>query len=156
MPISYKKLGKCCSAATQGSHSGQPRTELVFPAATGGRRQWVSKTFRDTVNALGLNDTGEYVKNAKGEPAPVKITDARQRVVFHTLRHTYASWLVQKGFPLYTVAKLMGHSSLEMTQRYAHLSPDTVREAAFSLQGQLTAALEGAPKGEVEATAPAA
>ena len=40
--------------------------------------------------------------------------------------------LVQKGTPLYTVATLMGHSTLEMTQRYAHLAPDTTKVAALS------------------------
>lgn len=66
---------------------------------------------------------------------PVRITDARQRVVFHTLRHTYASWLVQKGVPLYTVAELMGHSTIDMTRRYSHLAPDSLRSAAMMIAG---------------------
>ena len=65
------------------------------------------------------------------------VVDSRQRVVFHTLRHTFASWLVQIGTPLYTVSKLMGHSSLKMTERYAHLAPDTQRAAAMDLEGIL-------------------
>jgi integrase len=65
------------------------------------------------------------------------ISDARQRVVFHTLRHTFASWLVQQGTPLYTVAELMGHTTIEMSRRYSHLAPDTLRKAALSLQGAL-------------------
>ena len=65
------------------------------------------------------------------------ITDRRLRVVIHTLRHTFASWHVQIGTPLYTVSKLMGHSSLKMTERYAHLAPDTQRAAAMDLEGFL-------------------
>lgn len=42
----------------------------------------------------------------------------------HALRHTAASWLVQDGVPLYDVAALLGHASLTMTTRYAHLAPD--------------------------------
>ena len=57
------------------------------------------------------------------------ITDRQLRVVFHTLRHTYASWLVMKGVDLYTVQKLMGHKEIKMTQRYAHLSPNKFTEA---------------------------
>jgi len=57
------------------------------------------------------------------------INDPKQKVVFHTLRHTYASWLVMKGVDLYTVQKLLGHKDLKMTQRYAHLSPNKFTEA---------------------------
>ncbi len=45
-------------------------------------------------------------------------------VHFHDLRHTYASRLVQGGVTLYDVMHLMGHKSLRMVQRYAHLAPD--------------------------------
>jgi integrase len=47
---------------------------------------------------------------------------------WHDLRHTFASWLVQDGVPLDRVSKLMGHKSLTMTMRYAHLAPNQLRE----------------------------
>ena len=52
---------------------------------------------------------------------------------FHDLRHTFASKLVTKGAPLYTVQKLLGHSSIDMTMRYAHLSQDATAQAVALL-----------------------
>jgi len=47
----------------------------------------------------------------------------------HTFRHTFASHLVMKGIGLETVSKLLGHSTIEMTMKYAHLAPDHLRKA---------------------------
>lgn len=116
-------------------HDGQPKTALVFPDRHGRRRRSVSDTFERSVNKLGLNDSGEFELNEEGNSVPIIISGARQKVVFHTLRHTFASWLVQKGVPLYTVAELMGHSTIDMTRRYSHLAPDSLRSAAMSLAG---------------------
>ncbi len=90
------------------------------------------------MNKLGLNNTGEFTINEAGESVPIIIKDARQKVVFHTLRHTFASWLVEKGVPLYNVAKLMGHSTIDMTQRYSHLAPDSLRSAAMCLSNEIS------------------
>ena len=52
-----------------------------------------------------------------------------QRIRFHDLRHTFASHFMMKGGNIYDLQKILGHSSLEMTQRYAHLSPTHLAEA---------------------------
>lgn len=51
----------------------------------------------------------------------------------HKLRHTFASHLVQAGVDLYTVSKLLGHSSIKTTEIYAHLSPVTLAGAICKL-----------------------
>ncbi|TVQ80283.1 MAG: hypothetical protein EA369_03055 [Bradymonadales bacterium] len=48
----------------------------------------------------------------------------------HALRHTYASHDVMKGGALYDLQGLLGHSSTEVTKRYAHLAPDLLMAKA--------------------------
>jgi len=52
-----------------------------------------------------------------------------RRIGWHTLRHTFASHLAMRGVPLKAVQELMGHATIEMTMRYAHLSPHVPRDA---------------------------
>jgi site-specific recombinase XerD len=64
---------------------------------------WVSHLFK------------RYVRKAKL---------ADQRLHFHSVRHSFASWLVQGGATLYEVQKLLGHSSPKVTEIYSHLQPE--------------------------------
>lgn len=88
--------------------------DLVFPDRKGKKIKRMSYSFTRAVDELGLNDG---------------VTDDRMKVVLHTCRHTFASWLVEDGTNLYTVQKLMGHSTLAQTERYSHLSPDYLQNA---------------------------
>lgn len=97
----------------------QSDSDLVFKSEDGNMLKAISGTYKKVVDKLGFN---------KG------ITDETQKVVFHTLRHTYASWLVMSGVDLYTVQRLMGHKDIKMTQRYAHLAPGYLEKAVNSLE----------------------
>ena len=70
------------------------------------------------------------------------------RIGWHDLRHTYASHRAMRGVPLKVIQELMGHVTIEMTERYAHLSPDTRREAV----GVLDRPLPPAPACDIRAT----
>lgn len=56
------------------------------------------------------------------------------RITVHTLRHTFASRLVESGVDLYRVATLLGHTTLATTARYAHLSDDSLVESVLSIE----------------------
>ncbi len=92
--------------------------ERLFNTTNGAKLARASKTFSRIAAELFNKD----------------IEDSRQKVCFHSLRHTFASWHVQKGTDLYTVKELMGHSNFKMTQRYAHLAPDGLRKAVKVLE----------------------
>lgn len=91
---------------------------LVFPSRDGDRFKKMSHSFYNTIKHLGWNDG---------------IEDQRQRVCFHTLRHTFASWLAMQGESLMTIKELLGHKTITMTMRYSHLIPDHKRAAVEKL-----------------------
>lgn len=54
--------------------------------------------------------------------------------IIHALRHTCASRLVNKGIDLYVVKEWLGHSTIQVTERYAHLAPHKLAHAAMKLE----------------------
>lgn len=117
--------------------SGKPRTvPLNGPAIQAVKRRQASRAEHapDTPWVFSRED-GEQVKSLrqgfKASCEAAGIEDLR----IHDLRHTAASWLVTDGVPLEVVKELLGHSSITMTERYAHLAPHRVREAVNRMGG---------------------
>jgi integrase len=64
-----------------------------------------------------------------------------QHLGWHALRHTFASQLVQLGVPIPIIKDLLGHATLQMTMRYTHPQPESLRKAVMLLEtGQVWAA----------------
>ena len=63
----------------------------------------------------------------------IKQAGINQQLNFHSLRHTFASWLVQAGVSIYEVSKLLGHSNIRTTEIYAHLEIGNLHEAVKKL-----------------------
>ena len=92
--------------------------EYLFVSKNGNQVAEVSNTFERTIAELGFNDGVE---------------ERLDKVVFHSLRHTFGSWLAQNGEPLQVISDLLGHKDLKMTRRYAKLSPGQKRDAVLKL-----------------------
>ena len=91
----------------------------VFVDRNGEKIKEVSNAFERVVTKLKFNEG---------------IKDPRQKISFHSLRHTFASWLALQGETIQTIADLLGHKSIQMTMRYAHLSPDHKKRAVMALE----------------------
>jgi site-specific recombinase XerD len=82
-------------------------------------------------NSKGFRLNESYV--SKNFKKAVRSSGFDERIHFHTLRHSFASNLVQKGVSLYVVKELLGHENITTTQVYSHLSTDNLFQAVHLL-----------------------
>ena len=146
-----------CAVLWPASEARKMQALIVVLVDTGGRLSEVLKaarvdapriTFIDTKNgttrAVPLTDRARCmltavphwtVMQAIGRFSRLRDHCEMPDVTLHTLRHTCASRLVQGGMDLYQVKEWLGHSSITVTQRYAHLSPTNLVTGLAILQG---------------------
>jgi integrase len=99
------------------SYDRRAGARYIFESDNGGPRGYTAQGIKKAIDRAGLND-------------PDVVKDKGGKVTIHTLRHTFASRLVQAGVSLAKVSKLLGHTSVTTTEIYAHLAPNEVSEEA--------------------------
>jgi integrase len=85
---------------------------------------------RPWLKHLPLTITVDGVKSAWRR---ARVTAGMEHVNFHDLRHSCASIMLGLGVDLYTISKILGHSTIQTTQRYSHLQVDAQRAALEKL-----------------------
>ena len=99
-------------------NEGDIITDLLVFRKDGNQITEVSDTVQRAIEKLGFNDNVEK----------------KDRLTFHSLRHTTATWLLEEGEDIYRVSKLLRHTTVRMTeQRYAHISNDTIKRTADTI-----------------------
>ncbi|OGH00581.1 MAG: hypothetical protein A2600_00390 [Candidatus Lambdaproteobacteria bacterium RIFOXYD1_FULL_56_27] len=125
-------LSAACAQLLQAHPQPFPDSPYVFPGKEGGQRKELKKA-------------SERIKRAAGLPKDFR--------PIHGLRHVFASLLVSQGVPLYTVQRLLPHKDQRMTQRYAHLSDESLRAGAAVMEGLLNS--QGAERARTGESQPA-
>ena len=115
---------------------------LLVPCSKTGRPRTISLNFAalDLLRSTPRNPNSPYIfpSPRTGRPSPslhFPWTRIRRQAVLadvrlHDLRHSFASFLVNSGISIYVVQGLLGHSMVRTTQRYAHLTDETLSDAA--------------------------
>lgn len=139
------------------THVNLDENELNLPdSKTGAKTVHFGQAVYDLLTKLPRVEGNPYV--IVGKVAGSHLTDLQkpwrrirsaaglEGVRIHDLRHTFASGglLVGEGLPM--IGKLLGHTQIQTTARYAHLADDPIKAAATRISGRLAAAL-GSPEG---------
>lgn len=119
----------------------------VFPNSVGGMQQPSNRIFQEVLHR---------VLGAAGFQPVMGRKKLRPYITFHDLRHTFASHWMMRGGDLFKLQKILGHKNVQMTMRYAHLSPNAFEAdyARFGDRGALGVRVE-APAFGTEPPCPA-
>jgi integrase len=122
---------------------------IMDPKNNETRKSFMTNAVRQALSGYSNLSPWDYVFKKDGKklevvPYPYRtianklfnegIEDPRQKITFHTLRHSFASWLALQNESLLTIGELLGHKTFQVTKRYAHLIPDHKKEATLNLE----------------------
>jgi len=117
------ELGEAVNELFEGMDRGK-NGQLIFPNQYGKVHTQVPTPFKKGVIDSKLNEG---------------VTDPKERFGFHGLRHTRASWMRKSGSDLYTIQRVLGHSTPVVTQRYSHIEQEELRAATDAVDRMLKA-----------------
>ena len=118
------------------SKNGRPRRIFISPTCKDFLKKLID--FRQHFGLSSNNYDPLFTNLNSGKPYKciqtawmyAKKSCNKEHVRIHDLRHTFASILINNGATIYEVQRLLGHSSVNVTQRYAHLMPNKLCETA--------------------------
>jgi integrase len=112
-------------------HLGQPAIEYLQAAERIGNNPWV---IPGTLQSNHLSDLQPFWQRVR---ARAGLKDVR----IHDLRHTFASIALAAGQGLPMIGKLLGHTQVQTTARYAHIASDPIKQAAASVANEISVCL---------------
>ena len=118
----------------QDTKSGQTRVIPLNDEVLAVLRHWRKQTKKE-VGYVFPGRTGGPLLDVNKAWVAIRASAKISNFRWHDLRHTFASKLAMRGVDLNTIRELLGHASLAMTLRYAHLAPEHKMEAVSKLNG---------------------
>lgn len=119
------------------------RSRRPLPALDGSDRVFLGPD-GSPLQVGSLRGLWEQAIEAAGD---VIAASKRGFLTFHCLRHTAASLMASAGIPLLDIARVLGHSTISVTMRYAHFAPESGRRAIDALGGALSGGSRDARQG---------
>lgn len=99
--------------------------------------EWMTPNFRHPLQPLRYRTFAYHFERIVNDADLVYGTADEAGVTYHTLRHTFASWLLMRGTDVFTVAKLLGNTVQQVENTYGHLALDFRRAAVDRLSGAI-------------------
>lgn len=115
--------------------NGKPRTVPILPEFFDQFAEFCSRTPGDSVFSHWCNTKRAHIPftSFQGFFRLARSRAGMPHLTVHDLRHTFASWWVQSGGDMYVLKDILGHSSMQMVERYGHLDAEATHREAMKI-----------------------